>query len=396
MAEVFHERLKSPIPTRELERRSLIMVEAMKSMDLDCILAPNSSQYLAGTNRWLTDTTAEVSYPQSSFIDRNGDIGYIACSGPPLDLYPPTHLIRIGKPWNTAPYFSVFKHTWDWEGQLFGDWIEQHQPQKIGIAGLDMMAWNYLDYLIKHYPEVEFQDVSELIAPLRAGKSTDELAFVQNSIRVLDKVMGYMQAYVLPGTYEYEVRSRCMKIITDLGGEEMLITLGSAPAGEKFALYPSFFQNRLLQQGDEMYLKIQCSGPGGFYTTLGRMFSIGQVPSAQLLERWEEVVRAEGYLREQLVKETRPEKIFASYNDYLVKQAYEKSEGFFAYGQGYDYFESPLIQKGETLAVSAGMSLGLSIELCGERSTTYGADSYVTGTAGLERLSQTPFTVLSS
>ena len=107
MAEVFHERLKSPIPTRELERRSQALVEAMKSADFDCILAPNSSQYLTGTNRWLTDTTAEVSYPQSSFIDRNGDIGYIACSGPPLDLYPPTHLIRIGKPWNTAPYFSV-------------------------------------------------------------------------------------------------------------------------------------------------------------------------------------------------------------------------------------------------------------------------------------------------
>lgn len=393
MAEVFHERLKSPIPTRELERRSQALVEAMKSADFDCILAPNSSQYLTGTNRWLTDTTAEVSYPQSSFIDRNGDIGYIACSGPPLDLYPPTHLIRIGKPWNTAPYFSVFNHTWDWEGQLFGDWIEQKSPKKIGIAGLDMMAWNYLDYLIKHFPEVDFVDASNLIAPLRAEKSADELDFAKKSMTVLDKVMGYMQAYALPGIYEYEVRSTCMKIIIDLGGEEMLITIGSAPAGEKFALYPSFFQNRLLQTGDELYLKIQSSGPGGFYTTLGRMFSIGQAPSENLLGRWDAVVRAEKFLLEQLEAVKQPEKVFSSYNNYLAGQGYAESAGFFAYGQGYDYFESPLMQKGETLEIGSNMSLGLNIELAGENTTTYGADSFVTGSSGIKRLSQTPFTV---
>ena len=123
------------------------------------------------------------------------------------------------------------------------------------------------------------------------------------------------------------------------------------------------------------------------------MFSIGQAPSENLLGRWDAVVRAEKFLLEQLEAVKQPEKVFSSYNNYLAGQGYAESAGFFAYGQGYDYFESPLMQKGETLEIGSNMSLGLNIELAGENTTTYGADSFVTGSSGIKRLSQTPFTV---
>ena len=59
MAEVYHERLKSPIPREELERRGRELQKAMKNAGLDCIVAQNITQYLGGCNRWLTDTIAE-------------------------------------------------------------------------------------------------------------------------------------------------------------------------------------------------------------------------------------------------------------------------------------------------------------------------------------------------
>ena len=105
MTEVFHERLKSPIPTAELERRTLAIQEAMKEANIDCLLTQNLTQYFGGCNRWLTDTIAEINYPQSSILPVDGEVRYIACSGPPLDLYPPSHLLRIGKPLDAAPYF---------------------------------------------------------------------------------------------------------------------------------------------------------------------------------------------------------------------------------------------------------------------------------------------------
>ena len=99
MAEVFHERLKSTIPRRELERRGTRLQEKMKEAGIDCIVAQNITQYMGGCNRWLTDTTAENNYPQSTILPSEGEVGYIACSGPRLDLYPPSHLLRIGKPY---------------------------------------------------------------------------------------------------------------------------------------------------------------------------------------------------------------------------------------------------------------------------------------------------------
>lgn len=98
MTETLNERLKSPIPIRELERRTAALQQAMKAEGIDCVIAQNITQYLGGCNRWLTDTTAENNYPQSSILPAEGAVRYIACSGPPLDLYPPSHLLRIGRP----------------------------------------------------------------------------------------------------------------------------------------------------------------------------------------------------------------------------------------------------------------------------------------------------------
>ena len=97
MTETLNERLKSPIPIRELERRTAALQQAMKAEGIDCVIAQNITQYLGGCNRWLTDTTAENNYPQSSILPAEGAVRYIACSGPPLDLYPPSHLLRIGQ-----------------------------------------------------------------------------------------------------------------------------------------------------------------------------------------------------------------------------------------------------------------------------------------------------------
>ena len=72
MPEKYHERLNSPIPREELERRSRALQEVMKEEGIDCILAQTITQYLGGCNRWLTDTTAENNYPQSSILPSEG------------------------------------------------------------------------------------------------------------------------------------------------------------------------------------------------------------------------------------------------------------------------------------------------------------------------------------
>ncbi|WP_041272770.1 aminopeptidase P family protein [Desulfitobacterium hafniense] len=393
MAEVFHERLKSPIPTKELERRSRELLAVMKKENIDCILTQNLTQYMGGCNRWLTDTTAENNYPQSSFLTKDGDIGYIACSGPPLDLYPPSHLLRIGKPWAAAPYFSVFNFTNDWEGRLFVKWAKENNPKRIGITGLSMIQWNYYKYIAEKLPDAEILDVSSLFDEIRAIKSEDEIKFLGKSAAVQDKVMGYIPALAQPGVREYEVRSKIMQLVTDFGGEEMVVIIGSAPRGEKFDLMPGFFQNRELQQGDELYIRLQCSGPGGMFTTLGRMFSVGCEPSDAMQKSWQEAIASQRKIAGMLHPGMNPQVIFAAYNAYLAEKGYKQETGLFAYGQGYDHIERPSIQPGETMKFAQDMCLAVNTSLVSAERTIYCADSFLLKANGPQKLHKTPFII---
>lgn len=393
MTEVFHERLKSPIPTEELKRRSAKLLAAMRREKIDCILAQNITQYMGGCNRWLTDTTAENHYPQSSFLTAKGEIGYIACSGPPLDLYPPSHLLRIGKPWAAAPYFSVFNYTRDWEGRLFVEWIKENKPKKIGIAGFGMFHWNYYDYITQNAPGLEIVDASSLFDDIRAIKSEDEIRFLEKSTAIQDKVMNYIPAVAQPGVREYEVRSKIMQLLSDQGGEEAIVIMGSAARCERFHLLPSFFQNRVLQRGDELYIKIKSSGPGGLFTTIGRMFSIAANPSETMQKGWNMAVAAEDNLKGMLRIGVDPQVVFAQFNEYLASMGCQEEAGLFAYGQGYDHIERPSIQPGETMKLAKDMCMAVNTSLVSADRTVYCADSFLLKPEGPQRMHKTPQTI---
>ncbi|MCL2578688.1 MAG: M24 family metallopeptidase [Oscillospiraceae bacterium] len=390
MQEVFHERLKSPIPKAELERRNAALQKAMKAQGVDCIISQNLTQYMGGCNRWLTDTLAENNYPQSTILPADSEVRYIACSGPPLDLYPPPHLLRIGKPYDAAPYFSVFNFTNDWEGMFATRWIKENNAKKIGIPGFNMFQYNYYEYMEKNAPGVEFVDVAPIFDELRAIKSADEVKFIENSAKVLDKAMGYIIGYARPGINEFELRSKLMQIVTDHGGEEMVILMASAPRGEAMSPMPSFYQNRELEMGDSLYVNLKCSGPGGFFTTVGRMFSVGCEPCARMKSDFAQAVAAQEKLAAMLKPGAAPQDIFKKYNDYLASIGCKQEEGVFAYGQGYDHVERPSIQPGETMKLAESMCMSVNTSLVSECKSAFVADSFMIEAGGCRKLHKTP------
>ena len=393
MAEMYHERLKSPIPRHELDRRTIELQKAMKAAGINMILGQNITQYLCGCNRYMTDTTAENNYPQSSFLPADGEVRYIACSGPPLDLYPPSHLLRIGKPYDGAPYFSPFNFTNDWEGQFIARWCEENNAKKIGIAGLEMFYWNYYNTIHSMLPKLEIVDASSLFDEIRAVKSADEQAFIGQTAKVQDKVMAYVPAFAHAGIHEFELRSKLMELTVNHGGEEQIIILGSAPQGEHFEPMPSFYQNRTLQKGDQLYIRKSVSGPGGYFATLGRMFCIDQEPTAQMRSDWAKALDAQKYLVDKLVPGADPQIIFADYNSYLSAHGYRPENGVFAYGQGYDNVERPSVQPGETMRIGCDMCMAVNTGLVNALSSIYCADSYLIKGDGAKRLHKTAQTI---
>ena len=388
------ERLKSPAPVRELERRAAELQKAMKAAGIDMILAQNITQYLCGCNRYMTDTTAENNYPQSSFLPADDVVHFIACSGPPLGAYPPEWARLIGKPYATAPYFSPFNYTNEWEGQYVVKWCVDNNAKKIGIAGFGMFYWNYYETIKKMLPELEIVDVSDMFDEIRAVKSADEQEYIAKTVKVQDKVMGYVRAYAHAGVREYELRSKLQQVCADHGSEEQIIVLGSAPKGEKFDLMPSFFQNRTLQSGDQLYVRLSVSGPGGLFCTVGRMFCVDEEPSAQMQADWEKALAAQKYLADKLVPGADPQVIFADYNNYLASNGYKTEQGLFCYGQGYDNVERPSAQPGETMKIGCDMCMAMNTSLVNNVSSVYCADSFMIKGDGAVRMHKTPQTIV--
>lgn len=386
MQEVFHERLKSPIPRTELERRNSDLQEAMRAKGIDCIVSQNLTPYFGGGNRWLTDTTAGENYPQSVILPANGEVRYIACSGPPLDLFPPPHLTRIGKPYAGAPYFSVFNFTNTWEGRFVVQWAKENGAKKIGIPGFGMFQWNFYDYIEKNLPGVELIDVAQMLDELRVIKSEADISFIEKSAEVADKVMNYIITFALPGVREYEVRSKMMQLITDHGGEEMIILMGSAPRGEVFRPLPSFYQNRVLEKGDLLYVCLKSSGPGGFYTTVGRMYSIGCEPSECAKKGFEQVLEAQKMLVGMLECGADMQAVQKDYNDYLKSIGCEPDEDMFVYGQGYNHLERPCALPGETMKLAKGVCLSVNTSLVSPTKSMFCADSFLIEQSGARKL----------
>jgi len=393
MQEVFHERLKSQIPKAELLRRNTAMQKAMKAEGLDAVISQNLTQFMGGCNRWLTDTLAENNYPQSVILPADGEVRYIACSGPPQDLYPPPNLCRIGKPFDNAPYFAVFKFTHHWEGEMASRWIKENKAKKIGVPGFNMFQYNYYYHLKKYVPDVDIVDVAPMFDELRAIKSADEIKFIEISAHVLDKVINYAIAYARPGINEYELRSKLMQVATDHGCEKSIVLLASAPRGEIMKPLPSFYQNRELEKGDSLYISLKCSGPSGFFTTIGRMFSVGCEPSPQMIKDFDDAVAAQNKLVLMLKPGAEPQEIFKKYNEYLSSNGCEKEEGMFLYGQGYDHIERPSAQPGETMKLAAGMCMSVNTSLVSSCKSSFIADSFLIEANGARKLHKTPQTV---
>ncbi len=388
MTEVFHERFKSPIPTAELQRRWQRIQEAMKEAGLDCILTQNTTQYMGGYNRWLTDTTAENAYPQSVIIPAEGELALIAYGAPPQNYYPPKFVVRGGTVCPNVPYFAPFNFTHDWEGKIAVRWAKEHNVKRFGIAGMGLIHSAYYDYLVKNLPGVEFVDASDLADQIKCVKSEDEIKFIRKAAFIQDKALGYAASITQPGEREYEIRGKLMKILTDLGGEEQIIMIGSAPQGEPLTPYCSFLQNRTLEAGDQIYIGLSSSGPGGFFTAVGRMISLGQ-PSAEMQTNWQLALAAQKKMVGLLEPGADPAAIHRAYNEFLAVNEYRPEDSMFAYGQGYDFLERPSIQPGETMKISQGMCMAVNTNIVSAERTGYCSDSFLITANGPQRLHKT-------
>ncbi|MCX8022560.1 MAG: M24 family metallopeptidase [Syntrophorhabdaceae bacterium] len=387
------ENVRQPISTEELHRRWSETRKAMAQQDIDCLVMQNSNQYLGGYVRWFTDIPAKEGYPVTVIFPIDDEMTMISCGGVPMPPVPPEWAVRGVKERINRPYFRTLNYTDTMDGEVIIAQLKARGVKRVGIVGKGSMSAPTYEYIREHRGKVEIVDATDLVDRIKAIKSEEELTFIRKAAAIQDAAMAAVPAIARPGKKEYEIISAVTHLLMDLGSEEQLLMIGSAPKGVSTGQKNDFFTNRTIQEGDQLFLMIEVNGPGGYYAELGRTFCFGDPPE-ELLKNWEVAKEAQLRTVERLVAGARPADLIKAHNEFMVSKGYEAEGRLFGHGQGYDLVERPALRADEPMSLAANMNIAVHPFAVTEKAYAFCCDNYIVGESKAVRIHKTPQEVL--
>lgn len=381
------ERIRFPIPTRELERRWSLIRDAMKNDDIDSIVMQNDNQWLGGYVRYFTDLPSEQAYPYTVIFPANDEMTVIS-SGSSVPAPPPEWASRGIKEKIGLSYFRAFHYTNNIDAEAIVKVLRRRNDKRVGMINLGLIpAATYL-YMKEQLEGVELVDATDLVDEIKAIKSDDEIKYIRKAVEIQDIAAQAVPSILRPGKFEYEIRSELTRILTDLGSEEQWIMIGSEKSGVNTGQHPTFFQNRRIDKGDNVLIMIEVNGPGGYYGELGRTWCLGG-PSKELLRSWDIALEAQKRAAALLKPGAKPGDILKANNDFMVSKGFSGEGRLFGHGQGYDLVERPAFRPDEKMLLEAGMLVAIHPIASNDKAYAFCCDNYLINESGAELLHKT-------
>ncbi|MFZ1996410.1 MAG: M24 family metallopeptidase [Solirubrobacteraceae bacterium] len=350
------DRLNTPIPTAELERRWAAVRAAMADAGIDVLVMQNNSERLGGYVRWFTDLPA-FDYPVTVMFPREGLMTVVSHGMPGAREIPPDGdgVFRgVERVIGTASFPSAH-YTRTYDAELLAPALEPYARASIGLVGTYQLGYATGTYLAQRFPHAAFAEASELVDQIKALKSAEEQRLIRATAAMQDEVMRVALEAVQPGRRESDITAVAERAAQELGSEAGIFLSGAGPIGEPAVITQRHHQNRVIRAGDVLALLVEVDGPGGLYAELGRTCTVGPAP-ARIKEELELVLAAQRFTVERLVPGAACRDVFAAYNEFLREHGRPEEQRIHAHGQGYDLVERPLIRADETMQVQAEMN----------------------------------------
>jgi Xaa-Pro aminopeptidase len=143
--------------------------------------------------------------------------------------------------------------------------------------GLDLTDMETLYSL--HRQGIETADAQPVMMRARAIKTEEEIALLEHAAAIVDAAYDEIYRMLRPGVHEHEVVARAMKLLFELGSEQ--VEAINAVSGDRCNPHPHVFSDRLLRPGDQAFFDIIHSFMG-YRTCNYRTFNVGGVTRSQL------------------------------------------------------------------------------------------------------------------
>ena len=372
------------ISDRELERRWTEVRKRMQAEKIDFLVMQNDNEWLGGYVKWFTDVPARNASPHTVIFPVDEEMTTITEGGkPPGDMGPPAWSLRGVKRRLTAPFLRSAAYTNSYDAELAVGILKSAKNATIGFLGKGTLSAAFYGHLVQNLPGARLLDASDLIDPIKAVKSDEEIGLIRKTAALQDQAVEYARKAIRPGRRDYEIVADIVRFVIDSGSEEQLVLAGSGPLGRPVPVRKRHFQNRMVQNGDQFSLLIEVNGPGGFYTEIGRIFFVGEKVPSELSDASEEAREAQEATLRLIRPGADPAEIWHANNDLLVRKGFLPETRLYAHGQGYDLVERPLIRDDEPMKLEANMNLTVHPAVGTDNLWVWVCDNYLVTESGV-------------
>ena len=380
------ERINEPISTAELERRWAALRAAMAEQRIDVLLMQSNNDFMGGYVKYFTDLPATNGYWVTVVFPREDRMTVIGQGPFGFDnrLPPQGDGLRRGvaRFLGTPSYVSA-GYTSDYDAALAESALAPYTGAPVGLVGTAAMSFALIEALRRgRLSKAKFVDASDLVDRIRVVKSEAELALIRRTAAMQDAAMEAAFAAIRPGMRDIEVAAVAEQAGHALGSEQGLFLCASGPVGTAALMANRHLQNRVIQRGDQFCLLIENSGPGGFYTELGRTCVLGKA-SQEMKDEFAFVLEAQKLTLNMLRPGASCADIWETYNEFMRKNGRPEEKRLYCHGQGYDMVERPLVRRDEPMAILANMNIVVHPAYVTATTYSWVCDNFLIGANGV-------------
>jgi Xaa-Pro aminopeptidase len=390
------EKVISPISDAELQRRWRATRERMRENRVDFVIASNREDYLGGYVKWLTDEPAMHCYPISVILPLEDEMTTVAHgSSDPAKASPPEWALRGVRKRISTPVMPSLNFAAALDAELVADELSRYPNARICLVNEDAMSAGFSRVLRDRLRSATFVDVTDEIDLIKAIKSDEEIERIKVNAWLHDETLKACFAAIAPGVREYEVAAAGRMRALQLGSEQQIVFVASAPVGTPLPFNMPHAMNRRINAGDQIGVLVEVNDASGYYTHLSRIAVLGEIPD-ELQEHHEIALAAQKHSLDLVRPGADPVEILLANNEFLESHGFPGETRIYAHGQGYDMVERPSFQPGETMKFAANMNIAVHPIAIGKRASAILTDNYIVTENGVGPcIHQTPKKVFS-
>jgi Xaa-Pro aminopeptidase len=271
--------------------------------------------------------------------------------------------------------------------------LKEKKNPRIGLVERAFIPMTFYEYLVKHLPGAAFEDATDWIDELRVVKSPEEIELIKCAAAIQDACLEELKNIIRPGKRDLDVYAEIHCFLSKRGSERGLVRVGSGPMGTLVPVESPHFQNRVIQDGDQVSILIETNGPGGYYTEVLRVLTVGKKPTQLLQDTFGNAVEALEMTARKLLPGADPKELWSDYKNFMAQKGYGpplwRSRSF-AHGQGLSLVERPNLRPDEPFKIRAGMNITIHPYAACKGAWTWCGDNYITTDNGPVRVHRCP------